>query len=143
VLSTIVTSWSAWALSPDGHFVVSADATTVADSKTGLVWQRDVPNVTKTWEEARAWCNANMSGLRGTGWRLPSVEELVTIIDSSLVQGCIDATVFPNTPWGFYWTSTPFAQSVYGGAWMVSFYNCRSGTAGGNVSNRYNFRCVR
>ena len=63
VVLLCVAGMSAEAAAPAGRFTVSTDTKTVTDTNTGLVWQRDVPNVTKNWADARAWCRNNGSSL--------------------------------------------------------------------------------
>jgi hypothetical protein len=135
-----VAGMSAEAAAPAGRFVVSSDTKTVTDTKTGLVWQRDVPNVTKNWSDARAWCRNNSSSLPDTGWRLPSIEELQTIVDSSVVSPAIDAAAFPNTPSDWFWTSSPWAGSS-SSAWSVAFYDGDAYDV--DVSYNGRVRCVR
>jgi hypothetical protein len=142
----VAMGFAARAAAPAGRFVVSGDSKTVSDSKTGLVWQREVPSITKTWADARTWCRNNSSNLPGTGWRLPSVKEITTIVDSSVSNPAIDVAAFPNTPSVWFWTSTPWAgsSSVGGGgpaAWVVNFPNGQA--ASGLVGGYYRFRCVR
>jgi len=136
-----------------GKFVVSADGLTVTDTITGLVWQRDgsgrrtgcsVPsggNLTCLWAEAKAFCaSLTLGGL--TGWRLPGLTELYTIVDFT-VSPAIDHTAFPSTPSERFWTSSPYAgvsYPVY--AWYVDFNDAQSRhtLAGGYL---YRVRCVR
>jgi len=62
-----------------------------------------------TWQEAReAVEQANRSGrIAGqTDWRLPSVDELATLIEKCRQAPAINTTQFPNTPWSGFWTST-------------------------------------
>jgi hypothetical protein len=55
-------------------------------------------------------------------WRLPTVEELQTIVDYSVFNPSINATWFPNTAVEFYWaTSNYVGNSNY--AWAVYFFN--------------------
>jgi hypothetical protein len=53
----------------------------VLDRETGLVWQR-TPNEPRAfeWHEARRLCRTENTGGR-QGWRLPSVEELSSLLD--------------------------------------------------------------
>ena len=63
------------------------------------------------------------TGLCGfTDWRVPSYDELVTIINNGKVNPAIDEDYFPNTPSSYFWSSSPDAiNSSY--AWIVYFYN--------------------
>lgn len=56
----------------------------------------------------------------GDGWRLPTRQELESILDLSRHDPAIDVEKFPDTIGGYYWTSTPCAwrnDSV----WRVDF----------------------
>ena len=56
----------------------------IHDHVKGLVWQRGWGG-TRNWFGALAYCEQNMGGLPGEGWRLPSIDEL-----RSLIMGCPD-----------------------------------------------------
>lgn len=61
------------------------------------------------WSEARDVVQrVNSTGELGghTDWRLPTVEELATIIERCREAPAINFNVFPNTPWTGFWTST-------------------------------------
>jgi Protein of unknown function (DUF1566) len=94
------------------------DAGTVTDASTGLVWQQMAASA-MTWSAAKASCTA-----AGAGFRLPSLKELQTIVDYGMAYvgpgPAIDATAFPGTPVGAYWTSSAFSGSD-SVAWMVRF----------------------
>ena len=102
----------------------------VLDNQTGLVWARN-PNLFEKmipWEEAVEFCNnVEIGGKKD--WRLPTREELISLLDTSQSrptlpagnpftkinevgyggQGCVD-----------YWTSTEY-QGDSNSAWIVSF----------------------
>jgi hypothetical protein len=77
---------------------------TVLDTKTTLTWQQAVP-AQMTWANANTYCLQNTDGLAGTGWRLPSIKELQTIVDEGETPA-LDATIFQGMP-GKYWSSSP------------------------------------
>lgn len=57
-----------------------------------------------------------------TDWRLPTAEELLSIVDFGVVnfsEPAIDSVWFPNTARSIYWTSTPYAATAL--AWYVDF----------------------
>jgi len=107
---------------------------TVTDSKTGLQWVKDhaaVPGFAEelTWKDAIKACK-ELDFAEHKDWRLPTVEELRSIIDyargAKKNEPAIDTKFFPDTKCSWYWTSTPCAFSE-GAAWCVSF-------GGGDVS---------
>ena len=109
----------------------------VTDSSTGLEWQDDAIGTTMTWESAITHCEG--LSLDGGGWRLPTVNELVSLVDDSTHNPAINP-VFQNTASDNYWSSTTSASRTYY-AWGVDF----SYGSQGNGNKRYNLyvRCVR
>ncbi|ELF5323893.1 DUF1566 domain-containing protein [Vibrio cholerae] len=75
--------------------------------------------------DTQAFVNAvNSQGLCGASdWRLPSVNELFSIVHNRRIEPAIDQAYFPHTPqYGWYWSSSPAADgSSY--AWGVHFGN--------------------
>lgn len=51
-------------------------------------------------------------------WRMPTRQELVSIVDFSRVNPAIDTTYFPNTQSNWFWSSSPNAGGS-SGAWVV------------------------
>jgi hypothetical protein len=84
---------------------------TVTDTRTGLVWQRNVDSKLYSLGGANAYCVA-----LGTGWRVPTKKELLTSVDPELVG--LDATVFPGTPAGAFWSVSPIVNNP-GRYWSV------------------------
>ena len=78
----------------------------VLDRETGLVWYRDADFASDgSWYTIMNNCRT-FAGLTGTrGWRLPSVEEFLTLIDTN--TGTIPAGhPFLDVQPGSYWTAT-------------------------------------
>nr|WP_283778110.1 DUF1566 domain-containing protein [Vibrio cholerae] len=77
--------------------------------------------------DTQAFVNAvNSQGLCGANdWRLPSVNELLSIVHNGRVEPAIEQSYFPYTPqYGSYWSSSPYAHSYYISlAWNVDFHN--------------------
>jgi hypothetical protein len=123
---------------PSPRYDVQPD--TVRDLGTGLVWQRSTPDRTFGFDDARAYCSAlTLAGQQG--WRLPSMPELLTLIDEGAPAApMIDTTAFPNTPSEAFWTSTEFGGAS-GMAWQVYFD--RGNGLYGLTSAQFRARCVR
>jgi len=140
---------SADASAPAGRYQVTGGGTdagtgngTVYDTKTKLTWQQTVPSTTYTWANAKTYCGsaAVSTSLGGTGWRLPTLKELQTIVDYSQSNPSIDSTAFPSTPGNVFWSSSPLAGSS-SNAWSVDFGYGYTGNV--VVSNPRYVRCVR
>lgn len=116
-----------------GRYRDNSDGT-VTDVQTGLQWMRfslgqewmsgTCTGEAKkyTWRKALDAADAlnRQGGYAGyCDWRVPMIEELKTLIDLSR-SPTINPSAFPNTPSGWYWSS-----SVYAGytdsAWYVIF----------------------
>jgi len=127
----------AHAAAPAGRYTVGTG--TVQDNKTKLTWQQVVPSGTYTWAAAKSYCVGLGATLGGT-WRLPTVRELVSIVDHSRSQPAIEQTAFPNTPNEGFWSSTPYI-GISNYAFNVSFYTGDSLAADATTPLRV--RCVR
>jgi hypothetical protein len=114
---------------PAGRYVV--DSGTVRDTKTGLTWQRNVeqgkyPAASTCTSgmvcDAMTYC-ANLTVNGVTGWRLPTVQELLTIVDETRHSPAIDTTAFPaSTPIDDLFDSQSVYSPSFPGAWWgVSF----------------------
>lgn len=122
---------------PQGRYTIVGDGT-VGDTKTGLTWQRTIDTGSYTWANGKNYC-AGLS-VNGGGWRLPSVGELQTIVDDSVLSSsAIDTVAFPNTQITF-WSSSPVAGNS-SSAWGVSFVYGHTYTD--DITNPNNVRCVR
>lgn len=78
---------------------------TITDNVTGLVWQKQDDGLGKDWANSIAYCD-NLSLGGQTGWRLPSLFELISIIDNGVSNPAINTTFFTNTLSDYYWSST-------------------------------------
>jgi hypothetical protein len=133
------------------RFVILSDfnGDAVLDKNTGLVWEKSVQPEFATWSRARFLCLDKVVGGQ-RGWRLPSVPELSSLVDSSV------AGAGPSLPPGhpfiinysisyphLYWSATTNVTDP-SSAWSVVF------TGGGFVqatskdpSGSAHFWCVR
>lgn len=125
----------------------------VIDLRTGLVWQRC--SAGQTWDgstctgTATIHTHADALGLarqanpsnNPSGWRLPNVKELASLLDMGCDKPAIDASVFPATPQNLAWSSTPNAKRP-NIAWAVDFaYSYVSDQTG--IGGSLNVRLVR
>jgi hypothetical protein len=81
----------------------------VLDKETGLVWERSPSYTDEPWDIAVVLCHALEIGGR-FGWRLPTVEELASLIDRSQASPALpEDHPFLNIQFGSgdtYWTRT-------------------------------------
>jgi uncharacterized protein DUF1566 len=117
------------------RFTVTGDV--VQDNVTGLTWTRkNVSEKRLNRSDAKAACAAARVG-GFEDWRLPTIQELLTLVDYSRASPAIDTSAFEcESNW--YWTATPYASSPADGAWVVGFSYGSSG-----AYNQYNELCVR
>jgi serine/threonine-protein kinase len=116
------------------------DDGTVVDAATGLQWQRAGSEFPITWTEAHAFVAAlNTSGFAGaTDWRLPTVEELVSLLERPPVMGdfCLLPVFDPPRP--SLWTCDRKSHTA---AWFVSAAMAFVGWQ--DFSCRFHVRAVR
>jgi hypothetical protein len=117
----------------------------IRDRHTELRWQRYVDTKLVVQPEAEAGCAALT--LDGRKWRLPSVKELLTIVDEDVhaeyengapAEKAIDSHAFLGTPSQCFWTTPIVAGNI---AWTVSFRN-GDANAYDATGQGCSFRCV-
>ena len=99
----------------------------VQDKRTGLVWEQSPTLVMSDWEMAQRRCASSHAGGR-TDWRVPTVQELATLIDPSSIEVKIPTDhPFAHVEASIYWSSTERREN---GAYasFVNFSNGRSAT---------------
>jgi hypothetical protein len=111
---------------------------TAYDTKSQLTWERYPSLYIYSWEEAQTHCRD--LDLDGSGWRVPSVKELQTLVDEGRTEPSVDSFAFPVTANAKYWTSTVRASDKSRG-WLVSF--SFGSTSTDDISHFYRVRCVR
>lgn len=121
----VTSGWDS-SLSPSKRFIILQhfNNQAVLDRNTGLVWERAPdanPATRRDWPAALPYCvNKNVGGT--VGWRLPSVVELRSVQDGSLVAPYVPASVFTGVglQQDHYWSSTTVAADPIR-AWVVLF----------------------
>ena len=84
----------------------------IKDHETDLEWGPSSPN-SMNYAKAKEYC-ANLKG------RLPTVDELQTILDRTLHNPTCDKKVFKDVKSEWYWTSSKY-MGCDSAAWCVSF----------------------
>lgn len=94
----------------------------VVDHKTGLMWQKNPVIERIRWFWAVNYAE-RLSLLFHGDWRLPNVQELVSIVDYGRHGPAIDREAFPQTPPSWFWTSSLFVGQLPSTpkAWCVNF----------------------
>ena len=126
---------------PAGRYVVSSG--TVYDTKTKLTWQQVVPSSSFVLADAKAYCasDAVKTALGGSGWRLPTIRELYTLVDSAQsTTPKIDPVFAQDVAGNIFWSSTQPAGSTF--AYTVGFNTGVVPDYGDAIYNAY-ARCVR
>jgi len=148
-------NWAEWPMpnglvdvatgAPNGDSYTSNGDGTVTDNVTKLMWQQAASAAAMTQATAAAYCQTVTSGGH-TDWRLPTLIELISLVDVSTSSPSINGTFFPGTPSSAFWTSTTYAAAgAYGlpatTLWQVHFAD---GSALGASTSASRFaRCVR
>jgi hypothetical protein len=126
----------------------------VLDKETGLVWQRQPysdGSIPLAGYQAIIWCASNVSSGNRFGWRLPSVEELSTLIDPTVVGSpklpaghpftCSGGGCSLGGLSGRFWTATVYIPGDYTERYFVDFL---AGSAfNDSDSNPHGTWCVR
>lgn len=110
---------------PTTDFSDNGDGT-VTHYITGLTWKRCAEG--QTWSgstcsgtaKTYSWTQANALG--SGDWRLPTVAELVTIVERDNFKPAINATIFPKVQEesASFWSASTYAADV-SQAWYVNF----------------------
>ncbi|MCF6207524.1 MAG: DUF1566 domain-containing protein, partial [Sulfurovum sp.] len=112
----------------------------VIDKELGLMWQDNsaAKKVKKKWKGAKRYCS-NLTLAGHSDWRLPSYDELLSIVDYDRYDPAIMPS-FENVASRDYWSSSQnVSDAKY--AWNVYFKN--GNTNNNTKSNEYHVRCVR
>ena len=116
----------------------------VLDRETGLVWEQSPDTTFHTWSDARLQCTSRPVGGR-KGWRLPSVHELMSLVDPNNVD---PTSVKPALPPGHpftvvsasYWSATTSVDDP-ANVWIV--HVSTGGVTAEHKSGDLRMWCVR
>ncbi|MHB9139493.1 MAG: Lcl C-terminal domain-containing protein [Victivallaceae bacterium] len=108
---------------PSSDFSDNGDGS-VTDKKTNLIWKRCAEGQSWTGSTcsgtARTYDWSEANALSTSNWRLPSQNELLTIVEWGKSKPAINATIFPNTPSFYFWSASALA-TISNYAWAASF----------------------
>lgn len=111
----------------------------VRDSGTGLAWQRVAAAESFDAAAAREYCAGLVLGAE-SGFRVPTMKELQTLVDDRHFEPAIDVEAFPDAPSESFWSSSAWSGTTEL-AWYVRF---DSGGALYDVAREsMRVRCVR
>ena len=119
----------------------------VTNTVTGLTWEQTATPGTSDQPTAASYCTNNRTGGL-SGWRLPTVTELISLVDFTVPfpTASIDGVAFPGTAADKFWTSTPYLGPSGGppaNAFVIDFGYSRTDSSpvtGNDVAVRV--RCV-
>ncbi len=105
------------------HTYTHYDSTTTAQKSIGTApTQAEIDAATNSIGFKNSVNNQTLCGF--SDWRLPTVDELQSIVDYGVAAPApaplIDATWFPNTQGGVFWSASPYAGSS-DSAWVIGF----------------------
>ena len=129
---------------PSAEFNLLEDGAVVRHQRTTLEWQRCA--LGQRWDAesngcvgrpaSHTWTKAmRLADKAGDDWRLPTGEELLTIVEKCHDGPAINPQVFPNTPSGLYWSSSVDTGGLER-AWSVSFFSGQYFRAGKSQNGR-------
>ena len=130
------------------RFVVLANMSSAAvlDRETGLVWERSPSTELVTWRAGQVRCNEFVTIGNRLGWRLPTLQELASLIDPSQNSPALP----PGHPFlgvqiaDYYFTATADSRNT-DNKYIVSFSgdgDLANGQAGNQLELKFVW-CVR
>lgn len=139
---------------PNQRYVID-DSGDVRDRVSGLVWMRCA--VGQGWDPEKEQClEAPRKQVKSwfsydgaikeltvihkkTGddqWRLPTIDELQTLIEYNCQDPATNTSIFPNTPSWKFWSETPLVENL-AYAWTVDFLDGSSSTRLKSITSHY------
>lgn len=117
VLNVFIVLFISQSVLANERFTYSGDGAEVTDVSTELTWRRCSEG--QVWSNERCVGKATEHNFKGAqalaksratrqnAWRVPTVEELGTLVVPAGKPAAIDNTAFPDTVSNRYWSSTP------------------------------------
>jgi hypothetical protein len=107
----------------------------VEDSLNNILWEPQASNNKENFEDAKEFCEEKKTG--GKSWRLPSVDELYSIVNYNYVKPSVNTAVFSQMKKKYYWSEDSFRNDE---AYVVGF--SIGSVATSKKSLKSYFRCV-
>ena len=106
---------------PGARFVTSKDGKEVCDRTTGDIWERDLGRGEIDQVGAIEFC-ANLDKGHGKKYKLPSAQQLVSVLDYSQDNPALTPGVFSNPQSAAYWSDTLYSPDTSNG-WAIELDN--------------------
>jgi hypothetical protein len=113
---------------------------TVSDKSEGLMWQQAEGGLQK-WQAGMTYCD-NLSLGGHDDWKLPTIDQLRSMVDNDFSQPMVDTTFFPDFPPTqiFYWSSTEPEKNKRQAKVLIFNYGSDDDMF---KNEKYYVRCVR
>lgn len=112
---------------------------TVIYLNENLCWEKSTkPGNSDNWADANSYCDS-LTLADNNDWRLPTKQELASIVEDFSTDISINENVFSNTEPKHYWSSDSYGASLH---WYVHFEIGHEGYAQ-DFNEGYGARCVR
>ena len=126
---------------PPGRY--DATTRTVRDRQTRLMWMKDFVSFARRSQAVTFCADSTIAGY--DDWRVPTIHELLSLLDVTTTKPAIDVHAFPGTldeySRGFFSsTPSPFTHGDADGTYWFVFYE-EGGI--GDSAPAANIRCVR
>lgn len=106
------------------------------DSLNNILWEPFVAHDKENHKDAKEICEDKKT--EGKSWRLPSVDELYSIVNYNYVKPSVDAAIFSKMKKKYYWSEDTFKNDE---AYVVGF--SIGSVATSKKSLKSYFRCVQ
>ena len=121
---------------PRQRFVTSKDGKEVCDRTTGNIWEQNLDSmnrINRSQAEAKEFC-ANLNKGHNSKYELPSIQQLVSVLDYGVNDPALTPGVFDNFALNVFWSASPFVGPGDSG-WALQLNRGQAFTARTNTKN--------